>query len=197
MYILTLLSVLKLCLFGVNLLLRIAIHIYRPQKKFAKVMFSQVPVCPQGHGISACIAGLQAHTQEGSPGPHPWGIPASTETSIPPRSRRLLLRTVRILLECILVFFTGFLVGGINLNCIYPPFLISCARTHQTQPYYYFTIQNTTDGHATCLPLPDNLCPDPDAASVNWWDNEEDCRGLCIGNKMILVFLKKKGFSLD
>ena len=83
-----------------------------------------------GGSIPACIAGFQAHTQTprenvggvwpgGSPGPHPgwklmglawgpggptpWGvgIPACTEADYP--SRRLLLRAVRILLECILV----------------------------------------------------------------------------------------------
>ena len=69
--------------------------------------------CPQG--------GLQAHTQRGSwgvwqggsPGPHlgglqtqAWGavcIPACTEAD-PTPTRQLLLRAVRILLECILVF---------------------------------------------------------------------------------------------
>ena len=46
--------------------------------------------------------GLWAHTQGGSPGPHLGGIPACTEADTP-SSRRLLLRAVRILLECILV----------------------------------------------------------------------------------------------
>ena len=35
---------------------------YRPQMKFAKVMFLQVSVCPQGggvHGRGACVAGGQ------------------------------------------------------------------------------------------------------------------------------------------
>ena len=56
---------------------------YRPQTKFAKVMFLHVSVIlfTGGDGITACIAGLQAHTQgevgesglEGAPGPHPGG----------------------------------------------------------------------------------------------------------------------------
>ena len=90
-----------------------------------------IPACLAGlwgrGGIPACLAGLQAHTQGrswgvwpgGSPGPHPggsWGVwpegvsrptpggsPACTEADIPHPSRRLLLRAVRILLECILV----------------------------------------------------------------------------------------------
>ena len=47
--------------------------------------------------------GVQAHTQ-GGPGPGPWGwIPTCTEAHTPLHSRLLLLRAVRILLECILV----------------------------------------------------------------------------------------------
>ena len=82
-----------------------------------------------GGGVPAYLAGLQAHTQGGSwgvwpggsPLPHlggvsrptpvggcvsrptPGGIPACTEADLPPHPRRLLLRAVRILLECILV----------------------------------------------------------------------------------------------
>ena len=39
-------------------------YFYRPQTKFAKVMFLHVSVCPLGRGsggIPACLAGLQAH----------------------------------------------------------------------------------------------------------------------------------------
>ena len=32
---------------------------YRPQTKFAKVMFSQVSVCPQGGGLSLCLGSLR------------------------------------------------------------------------------------------------------------------------------------------
>ena len=41
---------------------------YRPQMKFAKVMFLHMSVIlfTGGCGIPACIAGLQAHTQGGS-----------------------------------------------------------------------------------------------------------------------------------
>ena len=60
------------------------------RNEVAKVMFLQVSVCPRGGGIPACLAaGLRG-----------GGIPACPS---PPASRRLLLRTVRILLECILV----------------------------------------------------------------------------------------------
>ena len=58
-------------------------------------MFLHVSVCPRG-------GDLQAHTLGGSPGPGPGGIPACTEADTPLR-RLLLLRAVRILLECILV----------------------------------------------------------------------------------------------
>ena len=65
-------------------------HFYRPQTKFAKVMFLHVSVCPQGMGVvsqhvlqvsrpthrqeveGSGLGGLQAHTLGGSPGPH-WG----------------------------------------------------------------------------------------------------------------------------
>ena len=68
-----------------------------------KVMFSQVSVCPQGAGVHHA----QAHTP-------PW-----TDTPLP---RLLLQGTVRILLECILVFFLmfgghqSFLLCGMILN---------------------------------------------------------------------------------
>ena len=103
----------------INITYRVLKHCYRPQTKFAKVMFLHMSVCPQG--------GLQAHTRGrlrgrgwgspgahrgslhshpgkgGSLGPHPGGgIPACTEADLPP-CRRLLLRAIRILLECILV----------------------------------------------------------------------------------------------
>ena len=71
-----------------------------------------------GGGIPGYIAGFQVHTQRGSwgvwpgggfPGPHLGGVPRHTPRGYPsmhwgrhPPSRRLLLRTVRILLECIL-----------------------------------------------------------------------------------------------
>ena len=57
---------------------------------------------PKGGLQAHTRGGLQAHTQGVSPGPHLGGcIPACTEAD--PPSRRLLLRAVRILLECILV----------------------------------------------------------------------------------------------
>ena len=76
-----------------------------------------------GGGIPACLAGLQAHTQGGSWGVWPGGVSRPTPRGVlqthtrggfsrctlgglqadPPPPGWLLLRTVRILLECILV----------------------------------------------------------------------------------------------
>ena len=77
---------------------------YRPQTKFAKVMFLQVSVCPQGGGIPACIAGgipaclaggipaclaglqgaLQAHTRGGEvEGPGQGGFSRPTHGGSP------------------------------------------------------------------------------------------------------------------
>ena len=69
---------------------------YRPQR-IAKVMFLHPCVCPQGVGLPQCrdTIPLGAETPQGADNPPGAG------TS--PGSRRLLLRTVRILLECILV----------------------------------------------------------------------------------------------
>ena len=53
--------------------------------------------------VSRTRPGREVVSAQGGPGPGPRGcIPACTETDTNP-SRRLLLRTVRILLECILV----------------------------------------------------------------------------------------------
>ena len=70
-----------------------------------------IPACLaagfQVGGIPACLAGLQAHTQGVSSGPHPggspgthWGVSQHALRLTPPQ---LLLRAVHILLECILV----------------------------------------------------------------------------------------------
>ena len=87
-------------------------------------MYLHVSVCPPGGGWSPdphpgerlrglAWGGPQAHAWGGYPGPHPGGypgpglgggcIPACTEVDTTPPSRQLLLRVVRILLECILV----------------------------------------------------------------------------------------------
>ena len=34
------------------------VYFYRPQTKFAKVMFLQVLVCPWGRGLGLCLGGL-------------------------------------------------------------------------------------------------------------------------------------------
>ena len=57
----------------------------------AKVMFLHLSLCPRGGESTSVHAGM----------PHPPG--ADTPRSRPPHGTRLLLRTVRILLECILV----------------------------------------------------------------------------------------------
>ena len=44
---------------------------YRPQTKFAKVMFSQVSVCPQGEGVLECVTGETATAASGT---HPTGM---------------------------------------------------------------------------------------------------------------------------
>ena len=72
----------------------LTVNYYRPQRSCEGYVFTRVchSVHGRGGGIPACIAG---------------GIPACLAAGgveTPPRSRRLLLRTVRILLECILVY---------------------------------------------------------------------------------------------
>ena len=64
----------------------------------AKVMFLQACVCPHGGGVSASVhAGTPHPPQEQTPG-------VDTPRSRHAPERRPLLRTVRILLECILVY---------------------------------------------------------------------------------------------
>ena len=80
-----------------------------------------IPACLaaglQGGGIPACLAGFQAHTRGGgswgvwpagggSPGPHPMGYPNMHWGRPPPNG--YCCGTVRILLECILVFVRHF-----------------------------------------------------------------------------------------
>ena len=65
---------------------------YLPQTKFAKVMFSQVTVCPRGRGVSAPLhAGI--HPPEQTLPPAQWMLGYGQQAG------------VRIPLECILVFF--------------------------------------------------------------------------------------------
>ena len=49
------------------------LHIYRPETKFAKVMFLHVSVCPQGGSPGPYPGGSPGHTQRESPGPHRGG----------------------------------------------------------------------------------------------------------------------------
>ena len=89
-------------------------HFYRPQTKFAKVMFLQVSVCPQGGvcmvaprgGVHGCSRGACMVVPRGrawllqgacmfAPGGHGWDMMRYGDT--------INERAVRILLECILV----------------------------------------------------------------------------------------------
>ena len=92
------------------------------RNEVAKVMFLQVSVCPQGD-LPQCMLGYHHyHTPPGTrhtprirhpprsrpsrirpPPLPPWSRPPLTPGSRPPPPRWLLLRTVRILLKCILV----------------------------------------------------------------------------------------------
>ena len=71
-----------------------------------------IPACIAG-GIPACLAGFQAHTPGGSWGVWPGGLLSEGGTCSrgcgDAPSWRLLLRAVRILLECILVFSCSYL----------------------------------------------------------------------------------------
>ena len=85
-------SVPACCLCNINIIK--LMHFYRPQRSWGKVIFSEACVKNSVHGP----------TPGGEVG---WGvcIPACTEADTPHTSRRLLLRVVRILLECILVIY--------------------------------------------------------------------------------------------
>ena len=71
---------------------------YRPQRSWAKVIFSQACVCPQG-GRGVCLSACWDTPPEQTP-------PRTRHTPPPPRSilqHTVNERMVRILLECILV----------------------------------------------------------------------------------------------
>ena len=75
-------------------------HCYRPQTKLRKGnVFTSVcqEFCPQ--------KGEEVYTLRADSPPHPPGQTPSLDRHPPPQGRRLLQRTVRILLECILVTF--------------------------------------------------------------------------------------------
>ena len=90
-----------------------SVKFYRPQTKFAKVMFSQVSVCPQG-GVSQHVLG-RAGVYLGRVSA--WGCiprrcyPGEGICGTPPDQRQILRDTVnkqavRIPMECILVKWT-------------------------------------------------------------------------------------------
>ena len=90
-------------------------HIFTVRNEVAKVMFLQASVCPQGEGVSVSVhAGIPHPLGADTPprADNPWEQTPPSWEQTPPRSRhpspqerRPLLRTVRILLECILVKF--------------------------------------------------------------------------------------------
>ena len=78
----------------------LAVGVSRPTPGGGGQAHTQGGQGPHPGGTRPTPGGCQAHTQKGSR-PRPGGcIPACTEADTPP-SRRLLLRAVRILLECI------------------------------------------------------------------------------------------------
>ena len=78
----------------------VLMHCYRPQRSWAKVIFSQACVCPQG-GSASVHAGISPPGSRPTPPLPPCG-------AAPPPGSRLQHtvneRPVRILLQCILVF---------------------------------------------------------------------------------------------
>ena len=90
---------------------RFLVYIYRLQRSCGKVIFSQECVKNSVHreGVSASVhTGIHTppgrYPQADNPlGRHPTPRQTPPCVDTPPPSRRLLLRTVRILLECILV----------------------------------------------------------------------------------------------
>ena len=71
----------KLIFFGVALVNDAGYYYYRPQMKFAKVMFSQVSVCPQGgvcHTPAQCMLG---YGQQGG-STHPTGMHSCSTNGI-------------------------------------------------------------------------------------------------------------------
>ena len=99
-----------------------SVKFYRPQTKFAKVMFSQVSVCPQG-GISQHVLGTGVYPSMhwagvvSTRGVSAWGCipercyPGEGIWGTPPDQRQILWdtvnkRAVRIPMECILVKWT-------------------------------------------------------------------------------------------
>ena len=100
------------------------LNFYRPQTKFAKVMFLQVSVCPQG--VLSQHA-LQVVSQQAL-----WrGDACSREGGLVETPGWLLLRAVRILLECILV---NNLLHSLNSASHLVNLLLS------TQPIIFFSV---------------------------------------------------------
>ena len=83
---------------------------YQPQQSWAKVIFSQVSVCPQG-GSASVHAGIYPPGSRHPPGSRPpWGSRLQHMVNE---------RPVRILLECILVFPVLFAIFQYFLNVFF------------------------------------------------------------------------------
>ena len=84
------------------------LNIYRPQTKFADIMFSQVSVCSRGWGVCLRSQGEGVCVSGTPPSRHPppvADIPPGRHPPSPPSAcwHTVNKRTVRIPLECILV----------------------------------------------------------------------------------------------
>ena len=104
-------------------------NIYRPQRSWAKVIFSQASVCPQGGGegcLPQCMLGYTPRdqtppradpTREQTPPRDQTPLGADT---LPPGSRlqhKVNERPVRILLECILVLYRVTKYVSLEIDC--------------------------------------------------------------------------------
>ena len=95
-----------------------ALFNYRPQQSCGKVIFSEAYVKDSVHrGVSASVH-ARIHTHPWAPPPPSRHLPLGRH---PPPSRRLLLRTVRILLECILVHKKNFLFITMTVFSTFQP----------------------------------------------------------------------------
>ena len=104
------------------------------RNEVAKVMFSQVSVCPQGRGCLLWgVPGLGR-------GLFPGGCPSMHWT--PPRERRP-LRTVRILLECILVHKSmhtkNIKVTNVSVRLSVCPYVLNETTWFQNEVHYLMT----------------------------------------------------------
>ena len=103
------------------------------RKEVAKVRFSQACVCPQGGAWSRGVPGPRGSLVPGGAGSGgcllPGRLVSQHALKQTPPERRLLLRTVHILLECILVFYINAPETVFNSYCIISYFCSLCIFT--------------------------------------------------------------------